>query len=77
MSDEHIEQVVRAAFLNQCVFAKVQFDNYKDTAQLHEAVNENVRMVVETLRYKVRDHKEEVIQEWIESFSEDTVGGKE
>lgn len=69
MSDEKIESIIRRVLLNQYIFSKVAFTNAKDTAELLAVSDENTKLVIELLRYKVYDYQNEIIAKWAEEQS--------
>lgn len=71
MKDKDIEHIIRTSFLNQYIYAKIQFDNAKDTTALIAAADENAKLLINSLEYRVKIHKEEIIEQYLMSLSEE------
>lgn len=68
-----LEDVLAGAIANQYIFAKVRFDNAKDTNDLIFAAEENAQLLLQIIEHMLGDRREELL---IELLAEMLAEGK-
>lgn len=71
-TDDLVEQVLQMAFMNQYMYARVSFDNAKDTNTLLTIANENANMMLTAAKSRLIPFTEELLERKIQSLLKDS-----
>lgn len=70
-NEELLDQVIRSSVMSAALYAKVQFDNAKDSEQLITAANENSELLVNALKSKLSRYNEELLLNTLQEMLKD------